>query len=68
MAEKWPARRHAEQQAHCRTAGKQNQHTTKRGRENLLQLGTERDADAELAQPLADGIGGEAEGAGDREQ
>src|SRR4029077_10869496 len=45
-----------------------DQHTTERGRENLLRLRTERDTNAQLAKPLAAGIRGEAEGAGDREQ
>ena len=46
----------------------QDQHAAQRGRENLLRLRAERDADTQLAQPLADRVGGQAEGAGDREQ
>src|SRR6267378_2109832 len=51
-----------------RAAGKQRQHAAECGRENLLRLSTERDANTQLAQPLADRIGGETKGAGDREQ
>src|SRR5467141_3515634 len=72
----WPGRQspkvadfgHAEQQANDRSASQHDQHAAKRCRENLLRLRTERDTNTQLAQPLADRIGGEAEGAGDREQ
>ena len=54
--------------ANHRTAPEHNQHATQRCRKNLLRLRTERDTNTQLAQPLADRIRGQAEGAGDREQ
>jgi hypothetical protein len=59
---------HPKQEADNRTARKQDEHAAERGRKNLLGLRTERDANTQLAQPLADRIGGQAEGAGDREE
>ena len=49
-------------------AGEQDQHASERGGENLLRLRTQRDANTQLAQPLADRVRGQAEGAGNREQ
>src|SRR5271169_4703377 len=46
---KYPARGDTEQHPDDGPAGQQDQHTTKRGRENLLRLRTERDPNAQLA-------------------
>ncbi len=65
---KYSARGDTEQHPNDGPARKQDEHTAERGREDLLRLRAERDTNAEFAQPLADGVRGETEGAGDREQ
>jgi hypothetical protein len=58
----------AQHQTDQGTGAKQDEHTAKGGGKDLARRGAEGDADTQLAQALADGIGGESEGAGDGEQ
>jgi hypothetical protein len=63
-----PACRCAQHYAHYGPAREQHQHTAERRPGNLLRLRPERDTNTQLAQPLANRIGGQTKGARDRKQ